>query len=132
MKLLSPLLLRFSLALLFFWFGFQQLLDPSPWVGFLPEWIGYFPIPAEVVVKMNGWFEVVFAALLVLGFGTRFVALLLGLHLLGIAWTTGGAIAVRDLALAGACFSLGFAVPDRWTLDHKLSSNEAPQKSKKA
>ncbi len=118
MNLTSSLILRFSISLLFLWFGIQQLIDPGMWIGFLPEWTGYFPIPGEIIVGVNGWFEIVFAGLITMGLWTRFASALLGLHLLGIAFAAGGAIGIRDAGLAAACLSLAFQTPDRWTLDH--------------
>lgn len=115
----SQLIIRFALCILFFWFGIQQLIHPTSWVAFLPTWTGYFPITGELLVRLNGWFEVVFAALLGIGFYTRPVALLLGLHLLGIAWTAGGAIGVRDAVLAACAIAFVFSPADAWTMDKR-------------
>lgn len=119
MKFSSAILLRWSLVALFVWFGFQQLVSPSDWVGFLPEWTGYFPIPGEMLVQLNGLFELILATLLFIGVYTRVSAALLGVHLLGIAITAGGAIGVRDAALAMATIALALSEPDQWTLDAK-------------
>lgn len=115
----SQPLLRYGLVLLFLWFGYQQLVNPSAWVSFLPEFLGYIPVPGEMIVQMNGWFEVVFALLLALGCYTRLIALALGAHLLGIAAIAGGAIGMRDFTLSIACFSLSLAVPDAYTYDSR-------------
>jgi hypothetical protein len=57
-----------------------------------------------------------------LGLYVRWVALLLGLHLLVIAYEIGyNDIGVRDTTLAIACFSLALFGSDDWTLDHKRS-----------
>ncbi len=110
-------MLRLALVALYGWFGVMQLQDPSVWVGFLPEATGYLPIPGEMLVRLNGWFEVVAAATLLLGVYTRAVAFVLGAHLAGIAITAGGAIGVRDATLAIATFILTLNAPDSWTVD---------------
>lgn len=83
-------------------------------------WTGYFPIPAEVLIQINGWSELCLAALLLLGCFTRIVAAILAVHLAGIAATVGGAIGVRDAALAAVGASLALGEPDEWTLDKKF------------
>lgn len=120
----ASILLRYSIVLLFGWFSIQQLINPAFWVGFLPEWTGYFPIPGEMLVRLNGWLELILALMLLCGVYTRFVATLLSLHLLGIAWTAGGATGVRDGILALCTFCLALAPPDRWTVDAKTQENK--------
>ena len=108
---ISSRILRFSMAGIFLWFGIQQLTDPSSWVFFLPEWMGYIPVPGAMIVQINGLFEIVSAALLVMGVFVRPLAVILGVHLLGIAITTMGAIGVRDAGLAAAMFALAASAP---------------------
>lgn len=93
-------ILRYTWIALFVWFGIMQLIDPGMWVGYLPEWTGYMPIPGEMLVQLNGWSEITLAILLALGVWVRPVLLLLTLHLFGIAIQAGGAVGVRDAALA--------------------------------
>lgn len=112
--------LRYAFALLFFWFGFAQLTDATSWTIFLPEWTGYFPIPAEMLVQINGLFEICAAVLLTLGIYTRVIAGFLALHLFGIAASVGGATGVRDAALGAMGVALALQTPDALTLDtHK-------------
>lgn len=112
-------LLRYSWALLFFWFGFAQLTDAATWVIFLPEWTGYFPIPGEMLVQINGLLEICCATLLTLGIYTRYIAGFLALHLLGIAASVGGATGVRDAALGAAGLAIALQAPDALTYDAK-------------
>lgn len=121
MILFSRVLLRWSWGLLFIWFGSQQLLHPAQWVSFLPAWTGYMPIPAEMLIQLNGWFELCAATLIIIGYFTRFCACILSLHLAGIAYSVGGAIGVRDAALAAAGISLAFSEKDSLMLETKLS-----------
>lgn len=118
----SRQILRFSLAMLFLWFGWQQLSSPEAWVFFLPDYVAYFPIPGEMLVQLNGWLEIIAALFLIAGVYTKVIAGLLGLHLLGIALMVGGATGVRDAALAFANFALAFSEPDNWTLDKRSKS----------
>ncbi|MCB9798313.1 DoxX family membrane protein [Candidatus Nomurabacteria bacterium] len=109
-------ILRYTWVLLFVWFATQQLLHPEMWTVFLPEWTGYFPIPPEMLIQLNGWFEYVLALLLALGIWQRPVVAVLALHLFGIAIETGGAIGVRDAALAMIGVALLSAPIDGWPL----------------
>ena len=119
MNNLSLKILRYSWVLLFLWFGWQQMINPGAWTAFLPEWTGYFPIPAEMLIQLNGWLEIIGAILLLFGAYIRPVAIILSLHLLGIAITAGGAIGVRDFILAMMALSLAVAEPDDWAIDKK-------------
>lgn len=92
-------------------------MHPAQWVSFLPAWTGYFPIPAEMLVQLNGLVEVVLAGLLLVGAYTRVSATVLAAHLAGIAISVGGAIGIRDAALAAAGVSLALGEPDAWSLD---------------
>ncbi len=116
----STVMIRFTLVLLFLWFGTQQLLDAETWIAFLPEWTGYLPIPGKMLVQINGLLEVLCAILLAAGVYTKIIAGLLGAHLLFIAISVGGPTGVRDAALALITLSLVFSEPDRWTLDKRV------------
>lgn len=118
-NLVGQAVLRYSWALLFFWFGFAQLTDAASWIIYLPEWTGYFPIPGEMLVQINGLLEICCAALLALGIHTRVIAGFLGIHLLGIAASVGGATGVRDAALGAVGITLALQTPDALTLDSK-------------
>lgn len=118
-NLVGRAILRYSWALLFFWFGFAQLTDAASWVIYLPEWTGYLPIPGEMLVQINGLLEVCCATLLALGIHTRIIAGFLGFHLLGIAASVGGATGVRDAALGAVGIALALQTPDTLTLDSK-------------
>lgn len=115
--------LRWTIALVFLWFGFQQLIQPSAWVDFLPVWTGYIPMPAEMLIRLNGWVEVLCGVLLAFGAFTRVVAGVLGLHLLGIAVSVSGAIGVRDGALAVCALIVAGSLPDDMTTDVRFLSS---------
>ena len=115
---LAPLVLRLGLAGLFLWFGISQLLIPSDWISWVPDWVpNLLRIDLRMIVLLNGGFETVGGIFLLLGVFVRWVALLLGLHLLAIAYEIGyDAIAIRDLCIAVSCFSLSLFGGDVWTI----------------
>lgn len=113
----APLVLRIGIALVFVWFGTQQLINPSLWVGFVPEPFQDIFLPVETLVRLNGWAELVLALMLVLGFWLRIVGVLLFLHLFMIALEAGGAIGVRDFGLSIASLTIALMKPDDWSLD---------------
>lgn len=107
MKKYAPVVLRVAVAVLFLWFGFSQAFSPLDWTSFLPKWVSNLPISSINFVYLNAGFEIIFGFLLLLGLFTRLSALLLGLHLLGIAFSLGySALAVRDFILAIATLSV--------------------------
>lgn len=129
MNLRASLVIRYSIGLLFLWFGSQQLLHVVNWIAYLPEWTGYFPIPAEMLIKWNGWFEIIFALCLIAGFYTRLVAALLGIHLMGIALSVGGPTGVRDAILAATTIAIALTPADPYTLDQHLSVQTVKKKT---
>lgn len=136
-KRFSPLVLRTGIAIVFLWFGFSQLSNPSAWTRMMPEYVQtIIPIGANNLIFLNGFVEIVLAILLLLGLYTRTVSLLLTLHLLHIVTILGyGATAARDLALAIATFSIFLHGADDFCLDRlkhvKKDKDEMKEKSEK-
>ena len=115
------ILLRYAMAVLFLWFGLNQLFNADAWLVWLPQWVEGLPIEPLTFIYMNGFFETVFGAFLALGLFTRMSALLLSLHLFGIAFSLGyNDIAVRDFCLALAAMAVSFYGSDKWCCDKKL------------
>jgi uncharacterized membrane protein YphA (DoxX/SURF4 family) len=114
----APVVLRFGVTALFLWFGLSQITNPSGWVSWLPQWTSTLPIAPQTFVLLNGGFETVFGILLGIGFWTRWVALLLALHLFFIAYEIGyNDIGVRDFCLAIATSSVALYSSDIYTFD---------------
>lgn len=114
-KTFAPILLRLSLSLLFLWFGVSQLIDQESFVSYVPSWV---PIDIFTAVMLNGIMEIVLGVLLAIGFFTRISAVLLAVHLVGIAISLGyNDLAMRDWALAFATVSVALYGPDEWSLD---------------
>lgn len=119
----GPAVVRMGLALVFLWFGLNQLFDPGSWIGWVPGWIHPIVHPA-IVVFVNGLVEVILGTILLLGFFTRTASLILGLHLLGIAFSIGySATMIRDLGLAIATLSITLTGPDKLCLSNKFKKN---------
>ena len=119
------IVLRLALVALFLWFGINQVLAPQEWVSWLPQWtsvtVPFSQLTPEQIVQLNGGFETILGGLLLLGLWTRWVALLLALHLYVIAYEVGyNDIGVRDLALATCTLSLSIFGSDTWSLRRSL------------
>lgn len=121
----GPVLLRVAMSLVFLWFGTNQLIHTASWTGVVPSFVAGIFGSASTVVLLNGWFEIVAGLMLIVGFHTRIVSLLLGLHLIGIAGGFGlSAIGVRDWGLCLATLSIFFNGPDMWCVDLKLGRRD--------
>ena len=112
--------LRIAMALVFLYFGSSQLSNPTDWTGFLPDFALFLGTP-ENIVFTNGIFEVTFGILLLIGLFTRFVALVLSIHLFVIASTLGiNPLGIRDFGLTFAAFVVFLHGPDDYCLDKNL------------
>jgi uncharacterized membrane protein YphA (DoxX/SURF4 family) len=99
----SKPILRISLALVFLWFGYQQVFDVGSWIGYVPTFALNFGLSAESLVIINGIVELILGGFLLIGFYTRTVALILALNLFVITFGIGfNEIGVRDFGLAFA------------------------------
>jgi uncharacterized membrane protein YphA (DoxX/SURF4 family) len=138
-KSYAPLLLRIALSLVFLWFGLNQIINQDMFLGYLPEWamghpresphhhimmfMHYIPNRASYLLVLNGIFEIIFGTLLLLGLFTRISALFLGIKLFFIMITLGyNDVAVRDLGLSLATFSIFLNGPDKFSLDKKVKN----------
>ena len=104
----APLVLRIGIALVFIWFGLQQLFHADKWIGLIPEWVvSISHLSAVTIVYFNGVFEVVLGLFLFFGIFTSIVSFLLALHLLTIIIDVGyNPIGVRDFGLLMATISI--------------------------
>ena len=118
LKKYSPALLRIAIAIVFLWFGFSQLKNPSSWTGMLPGFAKSLGFSPNTLIYISGSFEVIFSICLLLGIYTRIISFVLGLHLIDILTIVGyGPIGVRDFALTLATFSIFLMGPDEFCLD---------------
>jgi uncharacterized membrane protein YphA (DoxX/SURF4 family) len=121
---IGVIVLRLGLAAVFLWFGFSQVLESVNWVSWVPEWaVNLLHIPPAMIVLLNGSFEIIAGGLLALNILTRWVALLLALHLVVLVFDIGlTAIGVRDFGLMAATFALFFLTSPK---EKALSSESA-------
>ncbi len=120
-------LLRWSMALVFLLFGISQVYVPTDWTGFVPEFVSRLVSPGILVI-LNGSLEIIFGLLLLSGLYMRLSALVLGLHLAGIAFSMGySPLAIRDMGLALATLSLALFEPDPLSLDGKRIRKESAE-----
>ena len=98
----APSLLRYGMAAVILWFSFAQFSNASQWTAYVPDSVvSMTGINAIILVYFNATFELIFGTLLVFGWQTRIVALLLAAHLFDIMYVVGyGEIGVRDFGLA--------------------------------
>lgn len=118
-KNFAPALLRLGLAMVFIWFGTNQLLDQAMWVKLIPEQVvSITGLSPETIVIMNGAFEILMAVLLSFGIWVRLVAILLSVHLLMIIGDLGlTAVGVRDVGLLLAMLSVFLHGSDDYSYD---------------
>jgi len=116
----APVLLRVGIAIVFLWFGFNEVLNPDAWTAFAPDFLTQFA-SAKTFVLISGTFEIVFGGLLLIGLFTRLASILLAIHLVTIIMSLGyNDIAVRDFGLLIATLSIILNGPDIWCLDKRL------------
>lgn len=118
-KSYAPVLLRYSMALVFIWFGVQQFIDTSHWLAFVPDSVvSMTGLSAQTLVYANATFEIIFGIMLLIGWQIRIAGVLLALHLFEIAYAVGyGEIAVRDIGLALATLSVAMHGKDELSID---------------
>jgi len=123
-KEFSPIFLRYSMAALFLWFGLNQLFNSGAWVAWVPDRLFGLAVNPVTVIMVNGSFETLFGLFLAVGLFTRFSAVVLALHLFGIAFTIGyNDISVRDYAIALATLAVAMHGSDALSYDKKLKKS---------
>lgn len=115
----APSVVRISLALVFLWFSVNQFLFVNNFVDLIPNFLvnasGYSP---AVFVMLNAFVEFVLGMFLLLGVNVRFSSLVLGIHLIGIAFAVGyGPVMIRDLGLALVTLSIFLQGKDKLCLE---------------
>jgi uncharacterized membrane protein YphA (DoxX/SURF4 family) len=119
-KKYAPSIVRVGVALVFLWFGLNQIFDTSSFLGWLPSWAYLIPISSSVLVIISGVIETVFGLLLLLGLYTRFSALILLLQLIVIIVGLGyNDIMIRDVGLSFATLSILIHGKDEWCFGNK-------------
>ena len=124
-------LLRIGLSLVFLYFGFQQVLSPDDWAGFVPKYALVFNLTANNLVMLNAVMELTLVLFLIIGLYTRFSSIVLSLHLLGVAFSVGfNPIGIRDFGLAIATFVIFLNGLDNYCYDHLYNKGHIDKKIK--
>ncbi len=125
LKEYAPAIVRISLSLVFLWFSFNQFFLTNNFIDLIPSWVvSLSGISPDMFVILNAILEFAFGMFLLLGIHVRLSAFILGLHLLGIAFSLGyGTTMIRDLGLALATLSICFQGNDILCIGKKKTSN---------
>ena len=124
-KRYAPAVVRIGAALVFIWFGLEQLVNASDWTGWIPGYVRALPVSAVTLVHLNGAFETLFGLLLLTGLYTRLVSSLLAIHMAHIVTIVGyGEIGVRDFGIFMMALSAAFHGPDSFSLDSFFSRED--------
>ncbi|MDP3725165.1 MAG: DoxX family protein [Nanoarchaeota archaeon] len=116
-KHITPeLALRIGLGGVFLYAGINSLLNPTAWIGFIPQWINNIPLFPElvegiqfreIVLMLHGAFEIVLALALLLGFWKRLASLLAFLSIAGMLIFYGvDDVSFRDFGLLAMAYAL--------------------------
>ncbi len=109
MKKITPeLALRIGLAGVFLYAGVNSLLNPTAWIGFVPQWVESVPfLTRELALMIHGVFEILLAFILLIGFWKRLASILAFLSLAGILIFYGvDDVSFRDFGLLAAAYAL--------------------------
>jgi|GEM_PF-337596 uncharacterized membrane protein YphA (DoxX/SURF4 family) len=117
--------LRYGMVAVILWFSLQQFFHADAWTAYVPDSaVSMTHLSAITLVYFNAVFEFVFGILLLFGWQTRVVALLLALHLFDIMYVVGyGEIGVRDFGLAVATFAVFMNGQDILCIQQKPARN---------
>lgn len=107
-RLTPELALRIGLAGVFLYAGVNSLLNPTAWLGFVPQRIEVIPfLSRELALTIHGAFEILLALILLIGLWKRLAATLAFLSLAGIIIFYGiDDISFRDFGLLMAAYAL--------------------------
>jgi uncharacterized membrane protein YphA (DoxX/SURF4 family) len=116
----SRIFTRIAISIVFLWFGINQIINPNNFMGYLPSFI-LLSTYAKTFIYLNGIFELILGAFLILGLFTRITALILGINLIGIILGLGyNDIAVRDFGLMLITLAIFLGGKDKWCLENKI------------
>lgn len=117
----SKPILRVSISLVFLYFGYQQIVSPGAWSGYVPDFVLAFGLSAGNLVIFNALLEIALGLLLLIGLFTRPASLILAVNLFLIMFSLGfNEIGVRDFGLAFATLAIFLNGADDYCLDKKF------------
>ena len=126
MRSLAPAVVRVGVAVVFIWFGYQQVINAAPWTVLVPSWLPSLSgIDAINFIYFNAFFEIIFGLCLFLGLFTRVVGFFLALHMMQITYLVGyNDVGVRDFGLSLATIGVFLYGVSDWSLDRLLAKRQ--------
>jgi len=109
----TVLLLRISLAFVFIYAGIRSLINPTDWVGFVPDWVSNFGFTRENALFAHALLDIALGLLFLGNVKVKFFSLIAAILLFVIALAPGFGvldITFRDIGLGIAALALFFAV----------------------
>ncbi len=101
------MVMRFGAGSMLLWFGMDKWSNPVAWAGWLPSWLGYFPVHDNVIVALVGLGEFGMGLALLATWRTRWVSLAAAVGIIALNVAVGVTDAtVRDSAVIGVLLSL--------------------------
>lgn len=98
--------IQWGLGIVFLWIGLDIIKHPDAWIGYIPPQLP-FGLDKALALKLNGIFDAILGAFLILGWWPKMVAGLASLHLIGILASQGiDQVVIRDVGLLGASLAL--------------------------
>ncbi len=133
-RLFAPVVLRYTLAIVFILFGFQKLSNPAQTTGEIQLLLNFLGIgPASAMNYYLGLLELAIACLLILGYYTRLAgtaaALLTAAFFGSFLIKYGNSInpdIFRDVGLTGAGIGIALIGAGPWSLDNRKKNQENP------
>lgn len=111
----SKPLVRYAIGLVFLLFGIDQLMKPTLWAAWIPQFI---PFEATTIVLINGLLDLAIGIFLILGLFLRPFAIIGIIHLIIITASVGyNDIGIRDFGLLLVLFAVFLQGPDKYCLD---------------
>lgn len=102
----EKLILQVGLGLVLLYAGFNSLGQPNNWLGFVPEWVGYF-MDLELFLSIHAGAEIIMGLALIIGFWVPLFSALTVLNMLSILFFFGvDDITFRDIGLFAAALVL--------------------------
>lgn len=115
----APAIARYGVGIVFFIFGISQIINPENWVAWLPSFSFNLGITGESLIYINGAFDFIVGALLLIGIWIRPVALVGAVHIAGIIVSLGyNDIAIRDFGLLLVLISVFLNGSDKLCIIH--------------
>lgn len=119
---ISNLILRWGLALTYFYSGFDLIAHPTSWSVYVPYWFAnLLPVEVTTFIQFQGGIEILMALAFVSGYFLRPAAFLSAVEMVAILILYGiDAVTFRDLAILGGSLAIFMQT---------FSPNNQPQKA---